>query len=148
MGTLFEVMERFADGRATAGELEAAYFEIWGGEIAPDPYRWRDAYRVAETAWNFAADREAEASGQDNLLRCLLGPLPFRPVPLDAAWLTPDVLGIAQSLYEGGSFPDLPVLADALEEAGCHDSDILGHLRSPGPHARGCWVVDLLLAKA
>jgi hypothetical protein len=41
----------------------------------------------------------------------------------------------------------MPILADALEEAGCTDQLILDHLRSPGPHVRGCWPVDLILAK-
>ena len=79
---------------------------------------------------------------------------PFRPVTLDLAWLTPTVLTLATSAYEerilpsGELDPDrLAVLSDALEEAGCNDADILNHLRSPGPHVRGCWVVDGLLGK-
>jgi hypothetical protein len=54
---------------------------------------------------------------------------------------------MAKGVYDGRRFDDLPLLADALEEAGCTDADILGHLRASGPHARGCWPVDLLLAK-
>jgi hypothetical protein len=54
---------------------------------------------------------------------------------------------LAQAIYEDRAFDRLPVLADALEDAGCTNSDLLGHLRGPGPHARGCWVLDLLLGK-
>jgi hypothetical protein len=63
-------------------------------------------------------------------------------------WLTPTVLSIAERAYDDRCTPDaLLVLADALEEAGCTDADILAHLRSGGPHARGCHVVDAILGK-
>ncbi|MGL4550680.1 MAG: hypothetical protein ACRC33_05795, partial [Gemmataceae bacterium] len=52
---------------------------------------------------------------------------------------------LARAAYDRRSFDLLPVLADALEEAGCADADLLAHLRSPGPHVRGCWALDLLL---
>jgi hypothetical protein len=55
---------------------------------------------------------------------------------------------LAQAIYNDHRFGDLPILADALEEAGCSATDILDHLRGPGPHVRGCWVVDLLLGKS
>jgi hypothetical protein len=54
---------------------------------------------------------------------------------------------LANSIYAERAFDRLPILADALEEAGCTDAEILGHCRGPGPHLRGCWVVDLLLGK-
>jgi hypothetical protein len=72
---------------------------------------------------------------------------PFRAVALDSGWRTPKVTALAQAIYDERSFDRLPVLADALEEAGCHDADILNHCRRPGPHARGCWVVDLILGR-
>jgi hypothetical protein len=91
------------------------------------------------------------------LLRDIFGPLPFRPVPIDPAWLAWNdgtVPRLAQAAYEHRSLPDghldpsrLAVLADALEDAGCTDPDILNHCRTPGVHVRGCWVVDLLLGK-
>ena len=69
-------------------------------------------------------------------------------------WLTPDVLALAQAAYlerdpaTGHLDPArLAVLADALEEAGCADEAVLSHLRSPGPHVRGCWALDLVLSK-
>jgi hypothetical protein len=55
---------------------------------------------------------------------------------------------LATAIYAGRTFDELPVLADALEDAGCTDAELLGHLRSPGPHVRGCWAVDLVLGKS
>jgi hypothetical protein len=73
---------------------------------------------------------------------------PFRPVPApDPTWLTwrdGAVRKLAVAIYDDRRFENLPILADALEEAGCDDADILTHCRSGGEHARGCWVVDLL----
>jgi hypothetical protein len=86
----------------------------------------------------------------DGLLRELFGPLRFRHVGTDSAWLRWNhgtVPAIARRVYDERTFHDLPILADALEDAGCTDSDILAHCRGQGPHVRGCWVVDLLLGK-
>ncbi len=55
---------------------------------------------------------------------------------------------LARSIYDDRAFDRLPVLADALEDAGCTDAAILDHCRGPGPHVRGCWVVDLILGKS
>jgi hypothetical protein len=71
----------------------------------------------------------------------------FRPVVLRPGWLTPTVLALAAGVYDDHAFDRLPILADALEEAGCDNRDVLDHCRGPGPHARGCWVVDLVLGK-
>jgi hypothetical protein len=57
------------------------------------------------------------------------------------------VVKLAQAIYDDRAFDRLPILADALEDAGCHDAGILAHCRGPGPHVKGCWVVDLLLGK-
>jgi hypothetical protein len=79
---------------------------------------------------------------------------PFRPALLNAAWQTPTVLALAPAAYENRILPAgtleparLAVLADALEEAGCDDADILSHCRQRGVHVRGCWLLDLLLGK-
>jgi hypothetical protein len=93
------------------------------------------------------ADGAKEQLEQARLLRCVLGPLPFRPVTLDPTWLTPTVHGLAESIYDNRAFNRMPVLADALEEAGCYNAYILNHLRQPGVHVRGCWAVDLVLGK-
>jgi hypothetical protein len=57
------------------------------------------------------------------------------------------VATLARRTYDERDFAALPVLGDALEDAGCADPELLGHLRGPGPHVRGCWAVDLLLGK-
>ncbi len=62
-------------------------------------------------------------------------------------WNSGIVSKLSQNVYDSCTFDHLPILADALEEAGCTDSAILDHCRGPGPHVRGCWVVDLLLGK-
>jgi hypothetical protein len=72
---------------------------------------------------------------------------PFRRRAIDPGWLTPDVLALCEGLYERFAFERLPVLADALEDAGCTDVDLLGHLRLGGPHVRGCWALDLILGE-
>jgi hypothetical protein len=72
---------------------------------------------------------------------------PFHPVFFDPTWRAPNVLAVAQVIYEDRRFEDMPILADALEDTGCTSEDILSHCRSPGPHVRGCWVVDLILSK-
>jgi hypothetical protein len=81
------------------------------------------------------------------LLQCVFGPQPFRPVTFDPRWRTSDVVGLARAVYEDRLFDRLPILADALMDAGCEDEDVLGHCRNDGPHTRGCWVVDVLLGK-
>jgi hypothetical protein len=89
-------------------------------------------------------------AGQSALLRDVLGPLPFRPValsPLARHWNDGTAVRLAEAIYQERAFDRLPVLADALEEAGCSNPEILAHYRAAGPHARGCWVVDLVLAK-
>jgi hypothetical protein len=73
---------------------------------------------------------------------------PVCPMAVDPAWLTSTVVSLAQGIYDDRAFDRLPILADALQDAGCEDPDVLGHCRSDGPHVRGCWVVDLVLGKA
>lgn len=68
-------------------------------------------------------------------------------VLFNPAWLTSTVRAVAAGVYESRDFSGLPVLADALQEAGCDDSVILDHCRTAGWHARGCWVVDAILGK-
>jgi hypothetical protein len=86
---------------------------------------------------------------QTALLRELFGN-PFRAPFLDLAWLAWNggtVRRIGRAVYDDATFEQLPVLADALEDAGCTDRTLLGHLPGPGPHVRGCWVLDLILGK-
>jgi hypothetical protein len=74
---------------------------------------------------------------------------PFRPVTLDPSWLTSDVVALARGIYDERAFDRMPILADALQDAGCDSEDVLNHCRDEkGTHVRGCWVVDLLLGKS
>ena len=72
---------------------------------------------------------------------------PFRPVIANPTWLTPKVVAIATAIYADRACDRMSILADALEEAGCTNADVLLHCRGAGPHVRGCWVVDLVLGK-
>ncbi len=72
----------------------------------------------------------------------------FDPVPFVPTWRTEAAVGLAAGMYGSRDFTLMPVLADALEDAGCTQPDVLAHCRGPGPHVRGCWVVDLVLDKA
>lgn len=83
---------------------------------------------------------------QCQLLHCIFGNL-FYPVAFDPASQTPNVLAVAQAIYEERRFSDMPILADALEEAGCASDDILSHCRNGQEHVKGCWAVDLVLGK-
>jgi hypothetical protein len=91
------------------------------------------------------------AQAQANILRCLVGN-PFRPTTaINHAWIAwkdCTVIKIAQAIYAERAFDRMPILADALEDAGCDNADILAHCRGDGPHVRGCWVIDLLLGKS
>jgi len=88
------------------------------------------------------------------LLGCIFGQFAFGTLSLDPAWITPTVSSLATAAYEERLLPSgnldsvrLAILADALEEAGCMVAAILDHLRSTGPHVRGCWAVDLLTGR-
>jgi hypothetical protein len=72
---------------------------------------------------------------------------PFRSVAIDPSWLTSTVVALASGIYQDKAFDRLPILADALQDAGCNNEDVLNHCLSKGPHVRGCWVVDLVLGK-
>ena len=159
-----EVVERFADGQATPQTFRkwhwAAYeaYEVTG-EAAYAVYA--AGHRVADLAASDAAEAAADA-GQERASQCdLLRDIvanPFRAEPaIDPACLTWNegtVKRLAEAAYEERSVPEgtleqdhLAVLADALEEAGCTDEEILGHLRGTGTHVRGCHLIDLLLGR-
>jgi hypothetical protein len=127
---------------------------------APAAIRWAcaAAWTVAENAERAAWTAEGVATTKElaahcGFLRDIFGN-PFRPVSLDSAWQTRTVVGLAHAAYDERFLPAgtldparLAVLADALEDAGCTEAAILDHCRGPGPHVRGCWVLDLLLGK-
>ncbi|MBY0526866.1 MAG: hypothetical protein K2R98_25965 [Gemmataceae bacterium] len=89
----------------------------------------------------------AESRSQTLLLRDIIGN-PFQSVTLNSDHRTNAAVGLAEAIYADRAFDRLPILADALEDAGCTDADILNHCRQPGEHVRGCWVVDLLLGRS
>jgi hypothetical protein len=96
-----------------------------------------------------SAKLQSERIAQAALLRDVIG-TPFRPVTVGRAWLAWNggtVGKLAQAIYDERAFDRLPVLADALEEAGCDNENLLRHCREPGEHVRGCWVIDLFLGR-
>jgi hypothetical protein len=160
-----EVTERHADGLASDEELEAAQRAACGvRELCGIVGKWASAcaartaaVMVVDTAGRLAAcppDQEydptlwaAETPMQCDLLRDVFGPLPFRPVPIASSWRTSEVLGLARAIYDERSFDRMLELGQALYRAGCNDRDLLQHCLWSGGHARGCWVIDLLLEK-
>ena len=113
-------------------------------EVAGDPITAANAALDAVGQGAAVAERRHQAAA----LRDLLGPLPFRPVQVEASWRTPAVLALAAAIYDGRDFAAMPVLADALEEAGADNQEVLQHLREQGGmHVRGRWCLNLLLGK-
>ena len=166
-----EVAERHADGRADDAEAAAAsaalaYLRRPPG-AGPQSFFAHAAvsylFAAAEggpvscaaavSSWASGADRSYDVAhaAQASLLRDIFGS-PFRAPPrLNPAWLAWEggtVRNLAAAVYAGPDFDRLPIVADALEEAGCDAAEFLAHLRGPGPHARGCWALDLLLGKS
>ena len=87
-----------------------------------------------------------EENQQVRLLRDIFGN-PFRPITFSPEWLTDTVVSLVKGMYESRDFNAMPILADALQDAGCDQEELLTHCRGNGPHVRGCWVVDLVLGK-
>jgi hypothetical protein len=81
---------------------------------------------------------------QGKIIRDVIGN-PFRPITFSPSWRTDTAVSLARMMYESRDFSAMPILADALQDTGCDSAEILDHCRGPGPHVRGCWVVDLLL---
>ncbi len=171
-----EAAERFADGRATQSELRAAFtsasdavadcrdFSPFSENQAIAAFLTaarninesdtkipedEDAYEVAAHVWSYAIGGELAGAEKQQLalLRDVFGN-PFRPVALDLSWGSGTVLSLARHIYESRDFSAMPILADALQDAGCNNDDILDHCRGPGPHVRGCHVLDLILGKS
>ena len=160
-----EVMERYAEGLASIEALAATFDD---GDFTPGEDR-DAAYFVAEYpsenafveadcaakgAHRFGTTPADVRSSQYGLLGDIIGS-PFAPVAVDPRWLTSTVSNLAQAAYDERIMPSgeldparLAVLSDCLEESGCDREEILNHLRSAGPHVRGCWVLDLLLGKS
>jgi len=155
-----ELAERYADGHVSPAEMTAWAWEMQArpSGLARDVWspaavlhvlerRPQDCTRAMNYAPWVSGDWRRECAAMADLVRELWGN-PFRPFPVSKAWLkwnTAAVPAMARFIYDERAFDRLPVLADALDDAGCDNADLLGHLRGPGPHVRGCWAVDLLL---
>lgn len=161
-----EVAERFADEEVDKAKLLAAEKRV--RPLEADDYFPRLPARAAravgmavaacgESASNAAfvmtallptpiADGAKGDRVLCDLLRCVFGN-PFKKPEFNKKWRTESVTALASGIYADHAFDRLPILADALEEAGCDDPAMLTHLRGPGPHCRGCWVLDLALGR-
>jgi len=83
-----------------------------------------------------------------SILRDIFGN-PFRPVAFDPEWRTSTAVALAKQMYDARDFGAMPILADALQDAGCENEDVLNHCRDAnGVHVRGCCIVDLVLGKS
>jgi hypothetical protein len=159
--------ERFADGEVSAKVLERHEDAAWQlvsrvMERTPRQYAnlvaWQSAFQITEAdPTHFirrvvrASDDRVSPAALAVLLREVCGN-PFRPVRIEPAWLRWHqgcVENLARVIYREGRFDEVPVLGDALEEAGCSDEEILLHCQDcdGSDHVRGCWVVDAILAK-
>jgi hypothetical protein len=161
--TAIEAAEQFADGKATGKLLRLAHQAAARCSLEDEEISGLEEYRAiralmavlhasgqpfnplhaAECAAETTEKESAEKEAQCMLLRDVVGN-PFRATPPKKAAWGRTVAVIASAIYEERTFNELPVLSDALEEAGCDNADILGHLRGPGPHVRGCWALDLI----
>jgi hypothetical protein len=145
---LLNLAENYADGLASDAELTAARSIAY-----PTGLIWAIAPTAAEALSRCVGDGEVPTKRADKTILSWIHEIfgnPFRRVEFDPAWLTSNggcVLKVAEGIYEERRLQDVPILADALEEAGCDHADLLAHCRQPGEHVRGCWVLDLLLGK-
>jgi hypothetical protein len=96
-------------------------------EYPPNKYRFKQLFKVR------FSHRE--------LFRDIFGN-PFHQLTFNPSWLTSTVLALANGIYQEKAFDRMPILADALQDAGCDNEDVLNHCRQPGEHVRGCWVID------
>lgn len=158
-----EVAERYAEGLASRPELTAVaqssgeadtelLYSREGGDEQPEfvaacVATWAASNPGVQNYPTMVAQLASQVSPPERLAACardIFGN-PFRPVAFDPAWLTSTVIALAAGIYEDKAFDRMPILADALQDAGCDSTDILNHCRGSGPHVRGCWVVDLIL---
>ncbi|VTR91971.1 Uncharacterized protein OS=Sorangium cellulosum (strain So ce56) GN=sce5710 PE=4 SV=1 [Gemmata massiliana] len=137
-----EVSRKYGDSLQRAAAAAAAYSSQ---RFICDNDRSNAMGAVAE-AFPKAARRTVEQCAQAQIIRDIFGN-PFRPVIFSPDWRTPTATTLASQMYESRDFGAMPILADALQDAGCDSDDVLNHCCGSGPHVRGCWVVDLVLGK-
>jgi hypothetical protein len=142
-----DAAEEFADGRTSKRELIATKPASGGPfnilHLASGITRLRED-QIREVLRSFHGEYQVPSGDElTDLLRDIFGN-PFRPVAFDPAWRTDTAMSLARVMYETRDFTAMPILADALQDAGCEHADILDHCRGSGPHVRGCCVVDLV----
>jgi hypothetical protein len=157
---LYQVAEPLIHCRGEVETLKAIGQELVGrGYATPDevrvaagvpPEAWTGYSHLAFYPFDLALPYyrrvPAELHSAD-LLREVFGN-PFRgPAPMAGRWRTATVTSLARQADATGEFAGLPILADALEDAGCDRRDVLDHLRHGGPHVRGCWALEWVLAE-
>jgi hypothetical protein len=154
--TVDHVRARLRSGRPLRGMLEVYRDERLDWLGLPDflayTLRWLARPDLRRLPYHVLRPRglswDAEAHEHEvRVFRDIAGN-PFRRTRMDPAWLawgSGTVLRLALRIHEERAFDCLPILADALEDAGCADEEILSHCRGPSPHVRGCWVIDGLL---
>ncbi len=143
----FELWMRLKEAAVMAQEFELA---AWSRDGQEGERRQRPSSRQTRlrTLFNyrFVPERDDRAK-RTNLIREILGS-GREPVPCATEWRTNTVLTLARQMYESREFSAMPILADALQDAGCDNDDILAHCRDTSQvHVRGCWVCDLVLGK-
>ena len=115
-----------------------------------------DYYLVAYPGWSAtsnysSSERGALHTDHRSVALALIDDIfgsPFHPAPFSSEWHTDTAIALAKQMYDSGEFSAMPILADALQDAGCDNVNILNHCRDADQiHVRGCWVVDLLLGK-
>jgi len=136
------------DGRTQDRAVLGAYMAMFVASIACSENAVTAAVRETVLTWREAKGiSKAEARRRVYPIFCeISGPAPSVAFP--SAWRTSTVMLLAQQMYESRDFSAMPILADALQDAGCDNDDILNHCRAESLHVRGCWVVDLVLGKA
>ena len=154
-----EMAEKYADGFVSRRDMDlylnAARFAMRGGSNLAHPAetvacavavkKVRPGY-IAELSrhaivWDGDGQYLEEEQAQLELVLDIFGN-PFRPISFDVSWRTSTAVAIAQGMYESRDFSAMPILADALQDAGCENDDVLNHAAG-GPHVRRCWVIDL-----
>jgi hypothetical protein len=143
-----EKIEQLIDASATKEQIALGWKGLWDAGWG-NSTSIADVDLAARTAKEWSAICGYPDTGrpqQSRLVYCIFGN-PFRPLIFDSTWLTSNVVGLARAIYDERVFDRMPILGDALEDAGCDNQDILNHCRQGGEHVRGCWVVDLVLGK-
>jgi hypothetical protein len=140
--------ERLRRGTSDDPAVATAYRKLDAASAA-----WEVAHTACEEIkdeWTATRSRRADSVVQCQLLRDIFFLLPFHPATVAPSWLAWNdrtLPKLAEAIYQERAFDHLPILGDALKEAGCREPVILNHCRGPGPHVRGCWAVDLILGK-